>query len=172
MAVEGAVGQVEHAHAIEPPLFAQTEQRFLDRLKRHRAVHRVLGKRERFDVKRLAADKHQSVVMRFVAIAVDDHDVAWSHQCLHNHLVACRSAVRHKEYVIRAERARGHLLCLLDVPGRLQKAVQPTGRGAAFRQEQVQAVEFAHVANPFGDLNTDLPRAIGRAWKVPIGRCA
>ena len=76
VAVERAVGQRHHLHAIEPSLGLEIEQRLLDGAQRHRAVHRVLGHRERFDVQRLRARQHHAVVVRLVAIAVGDHDVA------------------------------------------------------------------------------------------------
>ena len=43
---------------------------------RHGAVHRVFRHRERLDVERLRAAQHHAVVVRLVAVAVDDHDVA------------------------------------------------------------------------------------------------
>ena len=42
------------------------------------------------------------------------------------------------------------LLRLLDVAGRLEQAVEAAGGGAALGQEQVHAVELAHVADPVG----------------------
>ena len=88
--------------------------------------------------------------MRLVAVAVDDDDVARRNQRLHHHLVAGRRAVGDEEHVVGAEGARRHVLRLLDVAGGLQKAVEAAGCGAAFSQEQVDAVELAHVADPAG----------------------
>ena len=65
-------------------------------------------------------------------------------------LLQVRGAVGDEEDVIRAEGARRHLLRLLDVAGRLQQAVEAAGRRAAFGEEQVDAVELAHVADPVG----------------------
>ena len=48
------------------------------------------------------------------------------------------------------KRARGLLLRLLDVAGRLQQAVEAAGGRAALGEEQVDAVELAHVADPVG----------------------
>ena len=42
------------------------------------------------------------------------------------------------------------LLRFLDVAGRLEQAVEAARRGAAFREEDVDAVELAHVADPVG----------------------
>ena len=88
------------------PSALQVEQRLLDRGERHRAVHRVLRQRERLDVERLAAAEHQAVVVRLVAVAVDDDDVARLHQRLHHHLVAGGRAVGDEEHLVRAEGAR------------------------------------------------------------------
>ena len=65
-------------------------------------------------------------------------------------LLRGRGAVGDEEDVVGAEGARRHLLRLLDVAGRLQQAVETAGRRAALGQEQVQAVELAHVADPVG----------------------
>ena len=134
----------------QPALGLQIEQRLLDRAQRHRAIHRIFRHRERFDVERLRAGQHHAVVMRLVAVAVDDRDIAGRQQRLHRHLVRCRGAVGDEENVVGAEGARGLLLRPLDVAGRLQQAVEPAGRGAALGQEQVRAVELAHVADPVG----------------------
>ena len=107
VAVERAVGQVEHPHAVEPPFGLKVEHRLLDRRQRHRAVHRILRERKGFDVDRLAACQHHAVVVRLVAVAVDDGDVARLHQRLHDHLVAGRRAVGDEEHAVGAERARG-----------------------------------------------------------------
>ena len=48
-----------------------------------------------------------------------------------------------------APKARAAISCaFLMLPGRLQKAVEAARRGAAFGEEQIDAVELAHVANP------------------------
>ena len=49
---------------------------------------------------------------------------------------------------MRAEGARGEFLRRLDVAGRLQQAVEPAGGRRRFGQEDVGAVELAHVADP------------------------
>src|SRR6476620_4824696 len=89
-------------------------------------------------------------MVRLMAVAIDDHDVAGGQERLHGHLVRGRSAVGDEEGMIRTKGACSHLLRLLDIAGRLQKAVKTTGCGAAFGEEQVYAVELAHVADPVG----------------------
>ena len=89
-------------------------------------------------------------MVRFVTIAIHHGDVAGSQQRLHSHLVGCGRAVRHEEDVVGTKGARGHLLGALDVACGLQKAVEAAGGRAAFGEEQVDTVKFAHVANPVG----------------------
>src|SRR5207253_6867907 len=81
-------------------------------------------------------------------VAIDDRYVTRREQRLNRHLVRRRGAVGHEEHPIRAKRARRLVLCLLDVAGRLQQAVEAAGGRAALGEEQVRAVEFAHVADP------------------------
>jgi hypothetical protein len=137
VAVEGAVGQVDHLGAVEPAVRLQVQQRLLDAAQRHRAVHRVFRHREGLDIERLRARQHRAVVMRLVAVAVHDHDVAGREQRLHRHLVRRRGAVGDEEHLIGAEGARRLLLRLLDVARWLQQAVQTAGGRAALGQEQV-----------------------------------
>ena len=106
MAVEGAVGQVDHLDPAEPAVGFRVQQRLLDGGERHRAVHRIFRHREGLDIERLRARQHHAVVMRLVAVAVDDHDVAGREQRLHGHLVRRRGAVGDEEHVVGAERAR------------------------------------------------------------------
>ena len=87
-------------------------------------------------------------MVRFVAVAIDDRDVAWREQRLNGHLVRRRGAVGHEEDAIRTECTSRLVLRFLDVAGRLQQAVQTAGGRAALGQEQVQAIEFAHVTDP------------------------
>ena len=150
VAVEGAVGEVDHLRPVEPALGLEGEERLLDAGERHRAVHRVFRHREGVDVERLAAGQHQAVVVRLVAVAVEQHDVAGRDQRLVHHLVRGAGAVGDEEDVVGAEGARRHRLRLLDVAGRLQQAVEAAGRGARFGEEDVQPVELAHVADPVG----------------------
>jgi hypothetical protein len=67
-----------------------------------------------------------------------------------DHLVRGRGAVGHEEHVVGPEGARRHVLRFLDVAGRLQQAVEAAGGGRGLREEEVQAVELAHVADPVG----------------------
>ncbi len=148
--VERAVGQIHRAHLVERTLGGAVEERLLDGLQRHRAVHRVLGERERLHVVRLHAGEHEAVVMRLVAVTIDDDDVARLADRLDDDLVRRRRAVGPEERALGAKRARRHVLSLLDVAGRLEQAVEPTGGRRRFGEEDVGAVEVAHVADPVG----------------------
>ena len=148
VAVKRAVREVHHLRAVQPTFRLQVQQCLLDRPKRDRAVHRVFRHGECLDVERLRAGQHHAVVVRLVAVAVDDGDVAGREQRLHRHLVRCGCAVGDEEHVIRTEGARGFLLGLLDSACGLEEAVEAAGRCAALREKKRRTVEFAHVANP------------------------
>jgi hypothetical protein len=148
VAVEGAVRQHEHAHAVELALGLELLQRVGDRLDRKRAVHRVLREREGVDVQRLRAREHQAVVVRLVAVAVDEHDVARPAYRHVDDLVGGRGAVGDEEAMVAAESARRLVLRHLDVAGRLEQAVEAAGGGGGLGEEQVHAVELTHVADP------------------------
>ena len=150
VAVEGAVGQDDQLRAVELPLCLQLQQRLLDRLDREAAVHRVLGQREGVDVERLGAGQHEPVVVRLVAVAVDQHDVAGLEQRLVDDLVGRRRAVGDEEAAVAAEGAGRLVLRHLDVAGRLEQAVEAAGGRRRLGEEQVDAVELAHVADPVG----------------------
>ena len=85
-----------------------------------------------------------------MAVAINNDHIARCGQRLHRHLVGGGGTIGHEEHMIRTKGARGHFLRAFDIAGGLQQAIKPACRGAAFRQEQVDAVEFAHVANPIG----------------------
>ena len=138
VAVEGAIREIEELDAIETARCLEVEQGLLDDAQRHRAVHGILCERKRFDVVGLHAAQHAAIMVRLVAIPVDDGDIARRQQRLDDHLVACRGAVGHEEDAIRAEGAGGQLLRFLDVSGWLEQAVEATCRGGAFREEQIR----------------------------------
>jgi hypothetical protein len=148
VAVERAVCQVDHLDPMQPVLRLQIEERQLDGFQRHRAIHRVLRHRKCLDVERLGTRQHHSVMMGFVAIPVDDHDVTGADEGLYRHLVRCGGAVGDEEDVVGTKRACCLFLRLLDVAGRLEQTVQPAGGGAALRQEEVHSVKFSHVPDP------------------------
>ena len=150
VAVEGAVGQHHQPRAVQLAFRLQLEERLLDRLDGEAAVHRVLGEREGVDVERLGAGQHQPVVVRLVAVAVDEDDVARPEQRLVDDLVRRRGAVGDEEAAVAAEGAGGLVLRDLDVAGRLEQAVEAAGGRRRFGEEQVDAVELAHVADPVG----------------------
>src|SRR6516164_4422591 len=87
-------------------------------------------------------------MVRFVAVAIDDHDITGRNQRLNGHLIGRGRSVGYKEDVVGAEGACSHLLGLLDVTGWFQKTVQAAGGGAALGQEKRLTVELAHVADP------------------------
>ncbi len=85
-----------------------------------------------------------------MAVAIEDHDVAWRDQGLVHHFVRGARPVGHEENAVRSECARRHFLRQLDVAGRLEKAVEAPGRGAALGQQQIETIELAHIADPIG----------------------
>ena len=129
VAVERAVGQHQQLRAVELPLRLELEERLLDRLDGEAPVHRELRQREGVDVERLGAGQHQPVVVRLVAVAVDQDDIARLEERLVDDLVGCRRAVRDEEAAVAAERAGRLVLGDLDVAGRLEEAVEAAGRG-------------------------------------------
>src|SRR5215467_462624 len=86
--------------------------------------------------------------MRFVTVAVDQHDVAWGQQGLLDDLVGRGSSVRDKEDVVCSKGPRGLLLSGLDSPRRLKQTVQTTRSCGRFREKKVQSIELAHVPDP------------------------
>ena len=107
------------------PAALQIEQRLLDRAQRHGAVHRVLYQRKSLDVVGLRPRQHDTVVVRLVAVAVGNHDVA--------RLAAAPGAtillevdvpLVHEEDALGAERARRLVLGFLDVAGGFEQAVE------------------------------------------------
>ena len=98
------------------PSSRKSSSAFLMVCKRNGAIHGVLREREGLDVERLAAAQDEPVVVRFVAVAVDDHDVARRHEGLDHHLVAGRRAVGDEEYVVGPKRPRGDSWAFLMLP--------------------------------------------------------
>ena len=106
----------------------------------HGAVHRVLVQRIAVEIDHLRARQHHAVMVRLVAVAVDQHDAAGAHQRLHHDLVAGRGAVGGKKGLLGAEGPRRQSLRLLDGAVRLQQAVEPAGSRRGLGQEDVGAV--------------------------------
>ena len=148
--VEGAVGEQQHLHAVEPPGALERQEVAFHLAQRHRAVHGVLGERIGFQVNHLGAAQHHAVVVRFVAVAVHQHDVAGLHQGLHDDLVAGRGAVGGEEGAACPEGTGGQLLRLLDRPVGFQERVEAARGGRGLGQEDVHAIELAHVLDPMG----------------------
>jgi len=147
-AVEGAVGEQQHLHALELAGAPEGQQLPLDLLERHRAVHGEFRQRIGIEIDHLCAAQHQAVMVRLVAIAVDQHDVARPHQGLDDDLVAGRGAVGGEEGLARAERAGRQFLRLLDGAVGIEQGVEPAGGRRGLGEEDVHAVEVAHVADP------------------------
>ena len=89
-------------------------------------------------------------MVRLVAVAVDDDDVAGRAKSLHDNLVGGRGAVGGEVAPLGAEGSCGELLHRLDVACRLQQAVEAAGGRGRLGQEDVGAVKLAHVADPLG----------------------
>ena len=116
MAVEGAIGKRDGLDLVEPAGGLEIEQGLLDAADRHRPVHRIRHHRVGFDVVRLRAREHHAVVVRLVAVAIGNDDVARLEQRLVDHLVGGRGAVGHEEHAVGAE---GAAAPHLDVAGEL-----------------------------------------------------
>ena len=147
-AVESAVGQQKHPDLVELARRLQLQKLVLDLPQRHRTIHRVFVQRIAVEVTHLRAGQHHTVMVRLVAVAVDQHDIPRPDQRLHDDLVAGRGAVGGKEGLLRPEGAGRVFLRLLDRPGRFQKAVEPARCRRCFGQEDVGAIKGAHVLNP------------------------
>ena len=78
--VEGAVGEQQHAHPVQLSSRLEIEQRLFDRVERNGPIDGELRQRIRIQVERIRAGQHQTVVVRLVAVAVDQHDVAGAGQ--------------------------------------------------------------------------------------------
>ena len=113
----------------------------LDLAQRHAAVHGVLVERIGVQVGDVRPGQHQPVVVRLVAVAVDQHDVAGLDQRLSDDLVRGRGAVGDEEGLPRAERLRGQFLRVPQRTGRLQQRIQTTAGCRRLGQEDVQPVE-------------------------------
>ena len=127
-------------------------------LQRHRAVDRVLRQRVGVQVQRVGAGEHQAVVVRLVAVAVDQHDVARPGQGLHDDLVGGRRSVGDEVGVVGVP-GHGRLVHRRpDVAVRVQQRVQPPGGGRRLGHEDVAAVELAHVLQGLGVEDAGAPR--------------
>jgi hypothetical protein len=135
VAIEGAVGQHQHPDAIQLALGFQLQQGLLDGLDGEAAVHRVLLQRKRIDVERLPAGDHETVMVRLMAIAVDQDDIARTDQRLLHDLVGGRGSVGDEERAIAPERASRQVLRHFDVAGGLEQAVESASRRRRLGEE-------------------------------------
>ena len=122
--VERAVGQQQHLDPVQLARPPQRQQLALDLGEGDGAVHRVLVQRIRLQVGHHGAGQHQPVVMRLVAVPVDQHDVAGLDQGLHDDLVRGRGPVGDEVGLPRAERLGRELLRLAERSGRLEQRVE------------------------------------------------
>src|SRR5260221_3779196 len=120
LAIEGTVGEYQHSCAVQLSLGLEVQQGLFNSAQRHGAVHGDLSKRICCDIKGQSADKHRAVVVRFMTIAVYDHDIARREQSLLDHLVGRGGPVRDKEHMICPECAGSQVLRKLDVACGLQ----------------------------------------------------
>src|SRR5205823_11671831 len=134
----------------EPPLGLQVQQCFLDRAQRHGAIHRILGQRISFDIERLTAAKHETIVMRLVAVPVYKNDISRTHDGLDRDLVGGRGAVGSEEELLTTKGPCCLVLGSLDIASRFEKRIQTTGRSRRFSHENVGPVEVTEVADPMG----------------------
>ena len=124
-AVKGAVGQKQHAHPVKLARGLELQKLVLDLAQRNGAIHRVFVERVAVEINHLRPGQHHSVMVRFVAVAIDQHDVAGPDQRLHHDLVAGRGAVGGKIGLLGTERPAGQLLCFLDRAVGFEQAVEP-----------------------------------------------
>ena len=126
--VERAVGQQQHLDPVQLARPPQRQQLALYLPQWHRAVHRILVQRIGVEVGDHGAGQHQPVVVRLVAVPVDQDDVAGLHYGLHDDLVRRRGAVGDEVGLPGAERLSRELLRLAQRPGGLEQRVEPAGR--------------------------------------------
>ena len=87
-------------------------------------------------------------MVRLVAVAVDEDDVAWRDQRLRDDLVGGRGSVGDEVGLPGAEGLGRQLLGLAQRAGRLEQRIEPAGGRRGLGQEDVQTVEAHHVADP------------------------
>ena len=105
-AIEGAVGQQQHLDPVELAGALVLQQTVLNLGQRHRAIHGVLVQRVRIQIRYPCARKYQSVVMRFVTITIDQHDITGLDQGLDDDFIGGRRAVGDEVRPARAKGAR------------------------------------------------------------------
>ncbi len=98
----------------------------------------------------MGAHQHQPVVVRLVAVPIDQDDVARLQQGLDYDLVGGRGAVGDEEGALGPEGPRRHLLRLLQRAGGIEQGIEPAGRGGGLGQEDVHAIELRHIPDPVG----------------------
>ena len=137
MPIKRAIGKYQKTRAIQLSFGLQIEQGFLDSAQRDRSIHRVLREGISFYVEGKRTGEYSSVVVGLVTIAVDQHDIARGQQCLFDHLVGCRSAIRDEKHAVRSKCACCLILSKFDVSRGLQQAVETTCSRGGLRKEEV-----------------------------------
>ncbi len=146
--VERAVGEHEDLDPVKLARSPERQQRPLDLPDRDPPVHVVLVDRVRIEIGDVRAGVHQTVVVRLVTVAVDQHNVVGLDERLHDDLVRRRGTVGHEERPAGAERLGRETLCVAKRPGRFQQRVEPSAGGRRLRKEDIQPVEGRHVIDP------------------------
>src|SRR5947208_13471225 len=94
------------------------------------------------------ATRHQTIVMRFVAVSVYQHDVSWTDKGLHGDLVGGRSTIRSEKQLSASKGPCCLFLGNPDIPSWFEQRIQASGRSRRFSQEDVSAIKMAEVTNP------------------------
>ncbi len=100
-------------------------------------------------------------MVRFVAVAVDQHDIPWCEQRLLDYFVRSRSAIGYKECSVGTKGSGGLFLGDLDVSRWLQETVETASGCRRLCQEKVDPIKPAHIANPIRFEN----RFASRDWQ-------
>mmetsp|Transcript_116453 Transcript_116453/g.202551 ORF Transcript_116453/g.202551 Transcript_116453/m.202551 type:complete len:202 (+) Transcript_116453:3375-3980(+) len=94
--IESAVGQNDALDSIQQPAPFVLKQFVLDVGDPHSPIHGVFVQRVCVQVCRQGTRHHHPIMMRLVAIPVQDANIAWAQHCLQNDLIRSRCPVRHE----------------------------------------------------------------------------
>ena len=124
------------------------QQSLLDLLQGNSAVHGILIQRIRIQITDMGTTQHHSVVMRLMAVTVDQHNILRTHQCLDHDLVRGRGTVGREKRVFGTKGASSVGLRFLDRTVRLQQRIKPARGRRSFCQKNTDTVKVDHIANP------------------------
>ena len=141
---------VEHRDPIEQAVVAKSPELLGDLIRRNGAVKGVGTDRVRLEIDHVGAGEDEAVVVRLVAVPVDEDDISRRDDGLMDDLVRRGCAVGDEEGVAAAERAAGPRLGVPDGPVRIQERVQAAGGRRCLSEEEVHAVELLEVVDPGG----------------------